>query len=76
MAIQHIGPTVTAIFGALEPVTAVLLSTFVLGQSISEREILGAALILASTMLVIAGSPIDHALLRVRKMFPSLRKRK
>lgn len=76
MAIQHIGPTITAIFGALEPVTAVLLSTFVLSQSISEREILGAALILASTMLVIAGSPLDHALLRVRKMFPSLRKRK
>lgn len=71
-AIHCIGSTPTAIFGALEPLTAVLLSVFFLGQTLTPREILGGVLILVATTLVIAADPVDKALLRVRKMFPRL----
>lgn len=54
-AIPIIGPTPTALFGALEPVTAVIASYFVLNELISLREICGGALIVASTMLVMLG---------------------
>ncbi len=69
-AIQLIGSTPTAIFGALEPVTAVVLSVIVLNQTITGSDILGAALIVAATTIVIAARPVDTLLLHVRKMFP------
>lgn len=75
VAIHCIGSTSTAIFGALEPVTAVLLSILFLGQTLSLNEIAGGLLILIATTMVIATDPIDHTLLRMRKMFPSLRKK-
>jgi len=74
-AIHCIGSTPTAIFGALEPVTAVVLSVFILGQSISMDEIIGGGLIMAATTLVVASGPVDSALLRMRKMFPSKRRK-
>lgn len=52
-AIRSIGPTPTAIFGALEPITAVALSILLLGESLSLREFVGGALIVLSTMLVV-----------------------
>ncbi|MDE7407945.1 MAG: DMT family transporter, partial [Muribaculaceae bacterium] len=61
-AIQCIGSTPTAIFGALEPVTAVILSIIVLGQSITYNEITGALLIILATTLVIAGDNIQSVL--------------
>ena len=54
-AIALIGPTATAIFGALEPVTAVSLALVFLGESITGREIFGGCLIVAATLLVVAG---------------------
>lgn len=69
-AIQLIGSTPTAILGALEPVTAVLLSVVVLNQHISSREISGALLIVMATTIVVADKKVDKALLHVRKMFP------
>ncbi len=74
-AIHCIGSTSTAIFGALEPVTAVILSVAFLNQTMSANEILGGILIVIATSMVIAADPIDHALLRMRKLFPSRRKR-
>ncbi len=70
MAINLIGSTPTAIFGALEPVSAVILSYFVLNQTISGREITGGILIVIATTIVIAGQSVDKTILRVRKMFP------
>lgn len=70
VAIQTIGSTPTAIFGALEPVTAVVLSVVFLGQSLTAREVGGGVLIVLATTLVIAGSPVEKAILHVRKMFP------
>lgn len=69
-AIHRIGSTPTAILGALEPLTAVILSTFILGQTLTGREIAGGLLILAATTLAVAADPVDHVLLRVRKLFP------
>lgn len=54
-AIRRIGPTPTAIFGALEPITAVALSILLLGERLSLREFIGGALIVLATMLVVAG---------------------
>lgn len=76
LAIQAIGPTPTAIFGALEPVTAVALSVFALGQTITGREVTGAVLVCVATTLIVVSDSLEHYILRVRKMFPSLKKRK
>ena len=65
--------TPTAILGALEPVTAVVLSVVVLGQGLTPREMAGGLLIVAATTLVVAGDGVDHVLLRVRRMFPAIR---
>ena len=54
-AIRCIGPTPTAIFGALEPITAVALSILLLGEHLSLREFVGGALIVLATMLVVVG---------------------
>lgn len=73
-AIQLIGSTPTAIFGALEPVSAVALSVTILGQTITGREIFGGILIIAATTIVVADNSVDKLLLHVRKMFPRRKK--
>lgn len=73
-AIQLIGSTPTAILGALEPVSAVVLSVTVLGQPITAQDIIGGALIVVATTVVICAGPVDKAILRMRKMFPKGRK--
>lgn len=70
VAIHCIGSTSTAIFGALEPVTAVALSVLTLDQHIAPREVWGGLLIVIATTMVVASDRIDPVLLRVRKMFP------
>lgn len=74
-AIQIIGSTPTAIFGALEPVTAVILSIVILNQTITSGEIIGGILIIAATTLVVVSDPVESVLLRMRKMFPPLRRK-
>ena len=69
-AIHEIGSTPTAIFGALEPVTAVILSVVILGQSITASEITGGMLIVIATTIVVASKQVDNFILHVRKMFP------
>ena len=51
-AIQAIGSTQTAIFGALEPVTAVVLGIIILGETLVLREVVGMLMILVSVTLV------------------------
>ena len=69
-AIHIIGSTSTAIFGALEPVTAVVLSVVFLGQEISPQEIAGGFLIVIATTIVVTSNSVDKFILHVRKMFP------
>lgn len=69
-AIHIIGSTPTAIFGALEPVTAVVLSVVFLNQSITNQEIIGGLLIVVATTIVVTSNSVDKLILHVRKMFP------
>lgn len=52
-AIQNIGSTQTALCGAVEPVTAVILGVIILGEAVSFRDILGMILILVAVLLVV-----------------------
>lgn len=71
-AIQIVGPMPTAILGALEPASAIFFGVTMLGQTITPRELLGLALIVAAVTTVIAGAKVTAAMMRVRKMFPRL----
>lgn len=73
-AIQLIGSTPTAILGALEPVSAVLLSVTVLGQTLTPRDIAGGILIIIATTIVIGDKSVDKLILHVRKLFPRMRR--
>lgn len=73
-AIHIVGSTATAIFGALEPLTAVVLSIFLLNQPMTPREMAGGLFIMLATTLVVASGPVDKTLLRMRKMFPRHKK--
>jgi drug/metabolite transporter (DMT)-like permease len=53
-AVKSIGSTPTAIFGALEPVTAVTIGVLVFGEFLTGRLIVGIALILGSVILIAA----------------------
>ncbi len=72
-AIQYIGPTPTAILGALEPVTAVVIGITVFDETLTARDLLGLILIVVAVSLVVASGKITTPLVRFRKMFPSLR---
>lgn len=74
-AIQKIGPTPTAILGALEPVVALIVSIMVFGDPLTLRQILGIVLILTAVTFIIAGGSIDRPLLRFRRLFPRIRRR-
>lgn len=75
-AIQLIGSTPTAILGALEPLTAVIFGVTVFGEQITPRICLGFVLIIGSVSLVVARGNLTVKLLRLRKMFPKLRRGK
>lgn len=53
MAIDNIGPTPSAILGALEPVTAVFIGCVVYGENFSFRLAVGIVLILSAVVLII-----------------------
>lgn len=71
-AIQYIGSTPTAILGALEPVTAVIIGVTVFGEALTPRILCGILMIIAAVTLIIAGGRITVHLVRFRKMFPRL----
>lgn len=75
-AIQYIGSTPTAILGALEPVTAVCFGVTIFGESLTLRIGCGMILIIAAVTLIIAGGSITTYLIRFRKLFPRLSRRK
>ena len=62
----------TAILGALEPVTAIVVGLTVFGESLTQREWTGLALIIIAVTLVIAGGNITQQMVRFRKLFPRL----
>ncbi|MDL2227404.1 DMT family transporter [Odoribacter sp. OttesenSCG-928-L07] len=58
ISIKNIGPTFAAIFGALEPVTALIIGVFVFHEAITVRIVIGALLILIAVTLVVSGNNI------------------
>ena len=58
IAVKEIGSTPTAIMGALEPVTAVLIGVLVFHEVFTTRLAVGIVLILAAVILIIAGKPL------------------
>ena len=55
LAVKHIGPTATSIFGALEPVTAIIIGCSVFGERFSALQSLGILFVIGSVMIIIAG---------------------
>jgi drug/metabolite transporter (DMT)-like permease len=51
-AAKYIGSTATAIMGALEPLTAVLIGIILFGESITTNMTVGIALIFAAVILI------------------------
>ena len=74
-AIHYIGSTPTAILGALEPVTAVVIGILVFGERLTPRDCLGILLIILAVSLVVAGSASAPLLLRIRRLFPRRRRK-
>lgn len=52
-AIRHIGPTLTSVFGALEPLTAVVIGILVFAEPFTVRSAAGVLLIVAAVLLVV-----------------------
>jgi len=75
-AISMIGSTPTAILGALEPVTAVVIGACVLGEVVTPRTLTGLVVIIAAVTLVIVGGRLGSHMTHFRRLFPSLRKRR
>lgn len=74
LAIQYIGPTPTAVLGALEPVVAVFVSVLVFSDVLTTRQVVGIVLILVAVTVIIAGGKITQPLLRFRKLFPRVKR--
>ncbi|MCZ4052567.1 DMT family transporter [Oxalobacter sp. OxGP1] len=70
VAVQNVGSTPTAIMGALEPLTAVVIGVGVFGERLTMQLVVGIVLILAAVVLIIAGRALSrqalvHALHRL-----------
>lgn len=61
IAIKDVGPTYSAIIGALDPVTALVIGASVFGEHITGRIALGALMILVAVTLIVA-RPLLHRL--------------
>ena len=76
VAIQYIVSTPTAILGALEPVTAVFFGVVVFSETLTLRIVCGIILIILAVTFIIADSNIKTYLVRFRKRFPRLPRKK
>lgn len=54
IAVHHIGSTPTAIMGALEPLTAVMIGVLVFGEVLTTRVAIGILMILLGVIIIIA----------------------
>ena len=75
LAIQSIGSTPTAILGVFEPVTAIFFGVTIFGETLVNTDICGIILIMSAVTLVIMGDRTHVPLNRIKKLFPSNRKK-
>ena len=59
VAVHEIGSTLTAVIGALEPLTAVMLGVTLFGEELTLRLSVGIMLILSAVILIILGNSIS-----------------
>lgn len=52
-AIKMIGPTITAVLGVLEPVTAILLGIVFMGESLTSPIVLGIMLVISAVLIIV-----------------------
>lgn len=50
---KYVGPTMTSVLGALEPLTAILIGTCFLGEALTPTILLGIGLILPAVMIIV-----------------------
>ena len=67
IAIKNVGPTYSAIIGALEPVTALVIGAAVFGEQVTGRILLGASMILVAVTLVVARPLLRRVALHGRR---------
>lgn len=70
LAITYIGSTPTAILGAMEPLTAVVIGVTVFHEQLTVRDVCGLVLIIVAVTLVIVGGSIGQHLTAIRRLFP------
>lgn len=70
LAITYIGSTPTAILGAMEPLTAVVIGVTVFHEQLTVRDVCGLVLIITAVTLVIVGGSIAPHLTAIRRLFP------
>lgn len=59
IAVRNVGSTITAVMGALEPLTAVCVGVFVFGEEITFRLAVGILLVVGAVLLVIVSPKIE-----------------
>jgi drug/metabolite transporter (DMT)-like permease len=69
-SIQYVGSTITAILGALEPITAIFFGVVVFHEALTPRLMSGILLVIFAVSLIIAGGNIARKILHFRKLFP------
>lgn len=69
-AIQYIGSTPTAILGALEPLTAIVIGVTVFHEEMTPRIFGGLLMIIVAVSIVVAGGKLPVLVNRLKKMFP------
>lgn len=75
MAIIYVGSTPTAILGAMEPLTAVIIGITVFGERLTVRDVLGLSLIVIAVTLVVVGGSVSKNLTNIKRLFPRERRR-
>ena len=74
MAIIYVGSTPTAILGAMEPLTAVIIGMTVFGERLTVRDVLGLSLIVIAVTLVVVGGSVSKHLTNIKRLFPRVKR--
>lgn len=69
-AVHNIGGTLTAVLGAMEPVTAVGVGVLIFAEPFTPNLALGIGLIIVAVILIILSKSIQKALREIRRAFP------
>ena len=70
LAVHNIGGTLTAVLGAMEPVTAVAVGVLIFAEPFTSNVALGILLIIIAVTLIILSKSIQKALREIRRALP------